>query len=121
MEDDNLAEYRVFCANRMRRLERCKKSKSFYSFDEDQCRIPSVSTESSTNSSNGLRAVNCRHLSFNDTASFTSQTPTAATMTITPTIPEQTQKSTDISSSNNCNYELLRQSMVSICECFASE
>ncbi|VDK80668.1 unnamed protein product [Onchocerca ochengi] len=33
--DDNLADYRRFCANRLKRLERCKKTKSFCNLDDE--------------------------------------------------------------------------------------
>lgn len=33
--DDNLADYRRFCANRLQRLERCKKTKSFCNLEDE--------------------------------------------------------------------------------------
>lgn len=43
--DDNLADYRRFCANRLKRLERCKKTKSFCNLD-DEVPYPFVSSGS---------------------------------------------------------------------------
>ncbi|VDO71589.1 unnamed protein product [Onchocerca flexuosa] len=43
--DDNLADYRRFCANRLKRLERCKKTKSFCNLD-DEVPYPVTNTDS---------------------------------------------------------------------------
>lgn len=50
--DDNFADYRKFCANRMRRLERYKKAKSFCSL-EDETSNAQVQAQAQTSISNG--------------------------------------------------------------------
>lgn len=115
MEDDNLAEYRTFCANRMRRLERCKKAKSFCSLEDEvsSMRMPSAS---------GCRAEP-KDLSFREhrNASRNFSCPKPSLMPVQPSrqpkpepINASSPKGSDNMSPNK--FEMLRQNLISLME-----
>ncbi|VDN01854.1 unnamed protein product [Thelazia callipaeda] len=65
--DDNLADYRRFCANRLKRLERCKKTKSFCNLDDNEVPISSSGTKSKADYNESAKFL------FNPNDSTTSQ------------------------------------------------
>ncbi|KHN88702.1 Uncharacterized protein T25D10.4 [Toxocara canis] len=114
--DDNFADYRKFCANRMRRLERYKKAKSFCSLEDEssnaQAKAQASGSSIGCSSSSADTAAPLRQQRA--TIDGTTRTATSATArrfdaAMTPTYSEQHSEY----STTTQKFDLLREKMVS--------
>ena len=113
MEDDNLAEYRTFCANRMRRLERWKKAKSFCSLEDEMndFRMPSGSSCDSETGSPPIR----EHRTVNRYFSCPKPSLQAVSSARQPKVEQLSARKSELSENITApnKFELLRQNLVS--------
>ncbi|VDD95070.1 unnamed protein product [Enterobius vermicularis] len=118
MENDNLHEYRTLCAIRLRRLERCKKAKSFCSLEDEYngFGMPTVSATKCRSQTNEMvmrehrnAAAVSRNYSFTQQSTPTTWQNSAAT----ELRPIQVNNDENVGPVSNNKFEVLRQSLVS--------
>lgn len=118
--DDNFADYRKFCANRMRRLERYKKAKSFCSL-EDETSNAQVQAQAQTSISNGGcsssstttgSTILCEQRLPIDSSRRTIMNPIAQRIDTNAATLTNSQEHHDCSNATQ-KFDLLREKMVS--------